>query len=53
MTYDETMALLDALNNKLRRVRPPWYSWDFLPNDWEHVLLLARALDIEVPNESN
>lgn len=49
MTYNETMALLDTLNDKLREVQPPWYSWDFLPNDWGHVFQLARALDIEVP----
>lgn len=51
MDYTETMALIDALNDKLRGVRPAWFTWDFLPNDWEHVLRLAHALDIEIPGQ--
>ena len=49
MDYEETMTLIDALNDKLRQVNPSWYEWDFLPHDWGHIFLLARALDIDVP----
>lgn len=51
MDYTKTIALIDALNDKLKGLRPAWPLWSFMPNDWEHIFHLARALDIDVPEE--